>query len=367
MLFCVDMKRNLYHLVDVLPNFNKGFRQNPNCIKCGNSIFCMPIYEECIWTYELAEHKFKKIIISNPNHVNAVIQNFWKSGNTLWAVSVGLNQILEINIKHKTVIGYYKITKQREKEVIAESIKIKDRIYIISALRGRIYEFNVLTKEIKINEFSMISGGLRTIIESQGKFWMSGYKKEIYIWNKEKDDFNIIYRFPKDFGIYNFEKRSKKILDCKSKEYNTFAFLTSISIGNYIWYIPFQTNQIIYINKITNVINTVKIENEEENIKSINSREMNCKYVLQYVNKDRYIGLYSIKNQIIFEIDSETLEIRRKNIIIDDTNLKKIYPGWAFRDNIEAERFLYQKMVKTNNKKGNVKMEIGERIYNYIK
>lgn len=364
-LFHINMETNYYNIVDVLPNFNKGFRKNPNCIKCGNTIFCMPVYEECIWCYELTVGGFQKIMIKNPNHVSIMIHNFWKCGDVLWAVSIGLNQIIEINIKEKTVIGYYNITNQQE--TIAESIKTGDYIYILSALRGRIYEFNIETKEMKENELSMIHSGLRTLTECGGKFWLSGRKKEIYIWEKEKNNFKILNSFPKGFGIYNFENKSDKLLDCESKEYGTFTFLTSIPAGDYIWFIPFQTNQILYIDKITNEINAFEIQEEDEDIKSIKSREMNCKYILQYIIKERYIGLYSLKNETILEIDAETMEIKRRGLIFNDINLEKVFPGWIFRDSVKAESHFYKKMIEQNNVNRKIKADRGAQIYDYIK
>ena len=220
---------------------------------------------------------------------------------------------------------------------------------------------------MKENELSMIHSGLRTLTECGGKFWLSGRKKEIYIWEKEKNNFKILNSFPKGFGIYNFENKSDKLLDCESKEYGTFTFLTSIPAGDYIWFIPFQTNQILYIDKITNEINAFEIQEEDEDIKSIKSREMNCKYILQYIIKERYIGLYSLKNETILEIDAETMEIKRRGLIFNDINLEKVFPGWIFRDSVKAESHFYKKMIEQNNVNRKIKADRGAQIYDYIK
>ena len=149
-LFFVDMVNNSYKIIAKLPDYINGtFRANSNCIKCGEVIFCMPNRGEYIWCYDLFDNMFVKIKIENPNYVEIGILDFWKSENVLWAVSMGLKQIIEIDISTKKIIGYYNITNRTE-EVIGKSVKTGNYIYSLSGLESRIYQFNIKTKEFKI-------------------------------------------------------------------------------------------------------------------------------------------------------------------------------------------------------------------------
>ena len=363
-LFSIDLTTNQFKAVAALPGGLNVFRQNSNCIKCENTIFCMPDKGECIWCYDLLTEEFQKIEIFNPTSLGIGIGDFWRNGEVVWAVSGGLKQILEIDIKKKKVVGYYSIPAQ-EDEKIAKSAKDGNNLYITSATRGRVFMFNIKKKEVKIQELSGVKNGLRTISVNGEKVWLSGYNREIYIWNQNKNEIKCLNNFPLSFGIYNFDRKEKPFLDCETTEYDVFAFLESIDTRDYIWFIPFQTNQILYVNKVTNEINIFEI-GEEEDGKSIIDREMNCKYILQYVLDGIYIGLYSVKNSVVFEIDAHSMELKTRmpRLDIDDSTL--IPRGWILKESIVAERALYEKLIKKNGEKVFEKEKIGTQIYNYM-
>jgi hypothetical protein len=364
-LFCVDMLRNRYTIITALPNyFYSEFRQNSNCIKCGNTIFCMPNTADCIWCYDLNTVDFQKIVLVNPDNVRLMMIDFWKCENLLWVVSMGLKQIIEIDIKKKEVIDYYNITDQ-EDEAIARSVKWDKNIYSVSGSKGRIYVFNIETKKVKVKEFPVVKNGLRTISVEGGKIWLSGYKREIYVWDEDENDINTL-SLPCNFGIYNFDGKQEQFLDCKTTEYDTAAFLESINVGNYIWFIPFQTNQILYVNKDTNQINTFEIEEEEEDEKSIKNREMNCKYLLQYVYDDRYIGLYSFKNKVVYEVDAYTMKLKTRIVTLNIGDSTIIPKSWILQESKDVERALFRKLIELNGENILKKEKIGMKVYNYL-
>ena len=208
---------------------------------------------------------------------------------------------------------------------------------------------------------------MRTISVDKEKVWLTGYNREIYIWNQVKNEIKSLRNLPSDFGIYNFNGKKRNLLDCRIKEYDTFTFLENIDAGGYIWYIPFQTNQILYVNKDTNEINVFEIKEEEENEETIKNRKMDCKYVLQYVYEDRYIGLYSIKNEIVFEIDTKTLEVKKRIITMDTESLEKKLDGWILNESFSAEQTLYGKLIGKSMEHVSKKEMVGEKIFNYMR
>lgn len=365
MLFCMNMADNQYRVVATLPDYLKGgFRRNSNCIKCDDVIFCMPDTGDCVWCFDLNSTEFRKIEILNPQNVRLMISDYWRCENILWAVSRNLKQIIEIDILRQTVIGYHKIADH--KETIIRSTKFGKYIYVVSALKGRIYEFNTEIKEVRILELPDIRSGLSTISIFEDKFWMSGYKKEIYVWNKKNGRIKVLNQFPSNFGVYNFNNKKNEIIDYEEIEYDAPLFLESIIAGNYIWFIPFQANQILYINRDTYEIKTFDIPEEQENIDSLRTRELKCKYVIQYVRKDRYIGLYSVKNMVLFEIDSKELKVEKIFVTIDVNNLEKIISGWCFRESVDGENSLYKKLVLQTIWSNAKKEEIGRKIFSRL-
>ena len=279
-------------------------------------------------------------------------------------MSIGLKQIIEIDIKKKEVIDYYSITDQEDEE-IARSVKWDKNIYSVSGSKGRIYVFNIETKKIKVKEFPVVKNGLRIISVEGGKIWLSGYKREIYVWDEDKNDINTL-SLPCNFGIYNFDGKKEQFLDCKTTEYDTSTFLESINVGNYIWFIPFQTDQILYVNKDTNQIDTFEIEEEEEDEKSIKNREMNCKYLLQYVYDDRYIGLYSFKNKVVYEIDAYTMKLKTRIVTLNIGDSTIIPKSWILQESKDVERALFRKLIELNGENILKKDKVGMKIYNYL-
>lgn len=364
-LFCVDMERNDYRIISLLPDYFKyGFRMNSNCIKYDGVVFCLPDKGDCIWCYDLSKDNFTEIKVENPNHIDIMIGDFWKCGNEIWAVSVGLKQIIEIDIKKKKIVNYYTIPNGKEVE-IANSAKEGNYIYIVSATKNIIYEFNIKTRKIEVNEIVDINDRLRTISICDGIFWLSGYKRKIYLWDKKKNKTEILDKFPQNFGLYNFDNE-QVLLDCERLEYPVFSFLESISVGNYIWFIPFQTNQILYVDKDTYGIKAFQIEEENESVESIRNREMDCKYVLQYIYEERYIGLYSFKNEMVFEIDVETLELKKRIIMMEDDNLEEKLSKRIWKEYTDVERTICKKIIKKNFKNMKRIEMVGKDIYNQI-
>jgi hypothetical protein len=73
-------------------------------------------------------------------------------------------------------------------------------------------------------------------------------------------------------------------------------FHSIITAGDKIWFIPLQTNEILYVEKGTMKINAYPVDNEQQSEESLQNQFWKYKYMLDYVRNDRYIGLFSLKN-----------------------------------------------------------------------
>lgn len=304
----------------------------------------MPDVGTCIWVYELEKARFQKIEVNNPNNVRLSIMNFWEHDDKIFAVSIGLNQIIQINIKEKKIENYYSLGNDREMK-ISRGVKAGNKLYIVSAVTNQVYQFDLETKEVMVHTIPDIEGGFHTISHDGSKFWLSGYKKEIYVWDQRSNAVKIINQFPKHFGIYNFAGNGDELLDCGADLYDTPTFIESLTAGAYVWYIPFLTNKILYIDKNTYEVHSLEMEEENETENSLKARCMDAKYLVEYVAENRFIGLYSFKKYNMLEIDAFNRTAEWKEYSFSPQCWRKIIDICKRQGNILYERRSLDRMI----------------------
>ncbi len=361
----IDLNTNECEIVAGIPDSTiKNFRLNSRCIKCGKDVFCMPQYGNSIWVYDTNNKIFSGITISNPDMVCLLMYDFWKHGDKIFAISVGLKKIIEIDIQSKKIESQYTIC---EKGNIAKSIMIENEIYILELENNDIYRFCLNSKTFQVYSIPNIQERMYTLCFDDDKFWMSGYKKKIYVWTKD-NVVRVIDNFPLDFGIYDFSVDTVGRADCIIDEYKTPTFLYSVMVGDYIWYIPFLTNQIIYVDKKTYNLYTFDVKEECETKASILKNEMRQKYLLEYVKDNRYIGVFSFMNSSILEIDALNLVYQYKQYYVQEDHINRYAQIChnTFNEKITWQRQVYQKKlcIDNNIKQGECKCSIGQAIYN---
>lgn len=319
-LFCVDLILRSCEFVTEIPFSAKKFRSTPRCIKYGKDIFCVPDKEPCVWIYNLDNCQFSQLRIDNPQNIRLSIIFFWLYGSRIYAVSEGLKQIIEIDAKNKKVEKYfpYDVEERTTPRILSEK-----NIYSVYSALNQVRKFNIVTKSTETYSLPDIGGKLHTVCFDGKRYWLSGYNRALYVWDKQNNSMQILEGFPEDFGIYNSDKNEKSILDCESKKYLLPVFVGSVVLGEYVWFIPYVANKILYVNKNTYEIKALEIEDEVETKESILSREMSeGKYVLEYIRENRYIGLFSFKNQHLFEIDTERTEVIKNKFHFSEQCLK---------------------------------------------
>ena len=323
-LWCLDLETNKCEYIAQVPcSSSDKFRLHPKCIKNEDMVFCMPDKGDNIWVYDLKSFKFEDISIENIDKVRLLISDFWKYKNKLFAVSRGLKKIIQIDMDKKVIDNYYTIGNLAKGE-LTRSIMVGSVIYCLFDASNNIYQFNLETKEIVVDIIPKVEGGLYTICFDGSKFWLCGYHKEFYVWDKKTNSVEILTNFPKQFGIYDFLGDKQDILDCETTIYETPTFAGSVSIGSYIWFIPCQTNEILYINKNTYKINVFKITSEDETRESLLKNYVNAKYYTEYILGNRYIGLFSFNSNCIVEIDTLEKKSRKKICLFSNQLFEKI-------------------------------------------
>lgn len=366
-LCCLDLQLGECKFVAKIPNEGVDkFMLNTRCIKVNNEIFCMPCYGDRIWIYNITHATFKNIKVENHSQDKLYMESCWKYGNKLYVVSRGLTQVIIVDIDTKE-IEYYPIGVEGHDNFLSCCIKVETKIYCTSYNSSRIYQFDMDSKETVVYTIPQIKENLALICFDGNKFWLSGYSKKIYVWDTNKVE--VIENFPKQFGNYNFFHNSVQLIDHELEKYDTQLFCKIEAVGNYIWAIPYKTNFVLYIDKNTFEIHVLTIKDEEETKKSL-QRRWKFKYFWQYLRDNRYIGIFSLKNNYILEIDTIELKEAPKNYILDNDCLKSIWDQQILYESHSMQKALFDRLVMVNDVNGIVndkQNKIGNRIYSFFK
>ena len=222
-LCCLDLEMNECELLTYIPEILESrFRGNSICYKYGNDIYCMPIYGKSIWVYSMVDDNFCEIRVNNPNEGLINIQDLWEYNNKIYAISTGLGQLIEIDLNEKKIKNYYSIIQDK---IIVKSIKVDSLIYCLVGENNEIYRFNLETKETNRYKLPNIGRKFNTICFDGEKFWLSGYNKEIYVWDQKKNEISILDKFPRDFGMYDFTEETDGKVNTITEKFEKFIFL----------------------------------------------------------------------------------------------------------------------------------------------
>ncbi len=309
MLFSVDLETGKCEKISTIPGIRgSSYLLNPFCIKCDRDIFCISGYGNNIWIYNLEDNTFMGLDIDKPEDQYLASQ-FWRIDDTLYIVGGVWNKIIEVSISQRAITNYYVLC---ENDSIMRSVLVGNQIYAVSAKFGRIYQFDVVTKKVKTNVLPDFQKGLFTICHDGEKFWISGYQKELYIWDEKENSLTILDCFPDNFDT-----------GYTAGSYIPQVFERSVVVGDTIWFMPTRRGKILYANKKTHKISVFEIYDEDEmSILSNKPYEM-ADFLLEYVRADRYIGVYSAKCRRIFEIDTRQLRYQWMEYYFSDKSLEQ--------------------------------------------
>ena len=341
MLFYAEMDTAQCEFEAAIPyKGRRAYRMTPRCMKCGDCIFCMPDDGECIMVYQCSSREFYEIEIDNPDKVRLGIAYFWMYEDKIFAFSIGLKKLIEIDISRRKINHYFSFDVS-----IMPAIEVAGtEIYSLLNQSGCIICFDMMKKESISYMLPDIGKEFYTLSFDGEKFWMSGACKEVYIWNREENTIETIGGFPPDFGIYKTVDNGNGeeiVLDCESEEYDVCAFAYSIAAEGYIWLIPCWTNKILYVNQNTYEVKALEIEHEEETALSVKRNNFfSGRYILEYVRENRYIGLYSYKNRCVFEIDAREINVKEYNYYFSEACLREVKSAVAEENTVYENNML---------------------------
>ncbi len=372
-LFKVDFETNEFRYIHKFKDYGiENNRKNSLCKKYGDKIFCFPVYGDKIWIYHISQKDFSAIEMPRKRiNGNLLFSQVFLYKNRIYAVSRGMCAVLRIDVDKEIICDVIDIPKDRG-ALSGNWIQCENKVLGVYRDRPTVIEIDVDLKTIRYYDVPGIKGGFSTISFIQDDiFVLSGYQKEIYIWNVEINKADILTEFPKDFGRYVIcDENDRLMIDYEIKENKEALFLEGIDMGKYIWFIPFRTNKIVYLDKETYKIGTLEIENEEESFESW-KRPINCKYQRQYLYENRIIGIYSFKNREILEIDTTTLCVNRRNFFLQQDSIDELKEmiceeSTYFRDESEYQRKIFMRFGKNNFGIPDTVSNIGKTIYQSV-
>lgn len=338
------------------------------CIKYGDVILCAPFRNNYFWLYNLKTGLATKMNSGVTNNLFA--DNLICYGDRVFLIAQALGEILEIDVKSECICNKYLLADKND-EKIQDSVTVENKIYCIclsSAIR-KIYQFDMDTKKIRKYDLSMIEDSVGTLCFDGECFWIGGCEKKLYIWNIETTELQILDLSPIVIGRYDYEGNKASIIDFDLKKYNDLIFFKIIATQKYIWCIPYKTDKILYIDKITKKIECLYIEGENETRYSLRMREISIKYIVEFVRANRYIGLYSVKQNRLIVIDAASLTFDIKQYQLDDKVCEVIGKKYFSQEDVFYEgrkkkdlRLFLLSLQKNLNESKGVQLETGKRI-----
>lgn len=320
MLLEMDMQKGKVSLICKFPDLEDfdAVQYHTKCIKYKEFILCAPVQSSYFWLYNLKSKQFEKIESGAASPVGA--ENLIYYNGKVFLVAKMLGEIWEIDAESHHLCNRYLLMDDGEKR-IWDSVIVKNKIFCLydplnSAL-AKIYEFDMDTKKVMAYELPMIEEILYAFCYDGNSFWLSGSKKNLYIWKIGEEEMQVLDFASIPIGCYDFERVRTKIIDFDLSQNNELVFIKMIATEKYIWCFPFRTNQILYFDRRAKIFRCFPVEGEEETRESLSGREIFIKYIVEYVREDRYIGLYSTKQRRLIEIDADNLRYEMKDSYLD--------------------------------------------------
>ncbi len=371
-LNCFDLNTSQIVFSKLLPNSNMSqTRLNSICIKCSHYILCAPCYATDFWIYDIQKDVFERLDLEMRDVVHPVIWNMYTKGNRLFAISKTGKEVIEIDLKEWKVERRYSIAGADEQ--LGNSEVVGDSIYsLLTGAGTRVSKFNMVTKECKYYQFPQIEHPVNTVCFDGVRFWFSGCEKYIYLWRPTENQVELLDCFPQQLRAYDFSRKSGHDICCGLDANRSTLFYKLVDMKEAIWCIPYSANSIVYINKQTKKADIYDIPEEEESRESLINRELPHKYIFLYQRNQKCVGLFSLKQNAVIEIDTMTFQKRYINTTVEESVLRELYARSINTDTVMTEKKYSLEMLlrfiedNANTQNREMQTNIGKQIHSYI-
>lgn len=293
-LWHMDIMTDIVHYVTSLPSgiTEDVFRMNAHCIKAGNRVFCLPDRAKELLIYNLTNDRIESCNIAEDEE-RIGIYNSWRCGNTIWCVSYFMQKIIEIDIEFRCIKGVYSVFEKSE-ALIGYEAAMKDHfIYCVSRDATKICKFDTVTREKKYYDLPVDDKGFNTITADGGGFYLTGYRKTVYLWNEKNNDTVALEKFPAKYTILNEQQIEE------NEYYEVPIFFRSFATESYIVFLPWN-----FPKAFSNGIIAYK-KAEQKLVWIEGSGDKDAHYFFCYAKPNDVVGIYCSSENSVFEIDRD--------------------------------------------------------------
>lgn len=343
----VYMQQKKIHALSKISGENFwGFRRFSQCVKYNDLIYCLPAWSNKIQCYDLGKKMWKEMKLNNSSQSPLAMQILKKEGSKVSVLLKREKQIWQVNLESMMTEAVYGIACD-EKAGFTDSVVINKKVYLLSKSVPRIYVFDLNTTQESMYDLAGVEDNLKKICFDGSRFWISGCRKRIYIWEERENTVHELDGFPAGFGVYNFNSGSAQIQEDFDSCQN-IIFGSLLYMNDKIWMIPASGSHILYCHKDDWNIKFFEIPDEEESLETLKywyRGGVGIKYMLQYTRENRYMCIYSLKNRYFFEID--TLEMTYCNLEyeLDAESVALLIPHSEFAEGLLQGLVYGQKVI----------------------
>ena len=371
-LFKINSENQVYTFVALLPqNGSDNYDFHSQCVKYGEVIYCLPNRGQDIYIYDISKTSFRKIDLKSTNGERINLDKLCVVGDILYTISYGMGEVIEINLKDEKIVNRYPITEDNMS--IYKAIMYKNNIYAVSMEKACLIRYDLDKRKsqcISIIDNMENKHGFSSLGHMKNQIWMCGYDNHLYSYdlceNKSKDYFLL----PDNIKFYDFDNNNLY----REKRDDDFYFQECVCFDDSVWFIPYQTNKILYIKAHENIIKEMVIEDEEETVKNMN-RIVKRKYFVVKIESEKNFIIKSFKNECLYRINicDETVEkISTKKY--EYGNLEELMMQYGKNNKVISEisavdrnLYIYKIFFSTNNNFENEdNLMIGKSIYNKL-
>lgn len=268
------------------------FRMHAHCIKAGDSVFCMPDRAKKLLIYNLTNDRIESCNITT-DEKRIGIYNSWRGGNVIWCVSYFMQKIIEIDIEFRCIKGIYPVFEKAEALIGYEAVMKDHFIYCVSRNATKICKFDTVTKEKKYYNLPVDDTGFNTITADGEEFYLTGYRKNVYLWNEKNNDTVVLEKFPAKYTILNEQQIEE------NEYYEVPIFFRSFATESYIVFLPWN-----FPKAFSNGIIAYK-KAEQKLVWIEGSGDKDAHYFFCYAKPNDVVGIYCSSENSIFEVDRD--------------------------------------------------------------
>lgn len=349
----------------------KDTKQYWDLVKVQNKIVLLPSNHNKITIYHTDTHDFSCIYLES---VSAVM-GYYKEGEKLYLISDSEIIILDIEqekINECIPIPYENII------ISGRVFGIGGHIFILLIYNNQILDFCVEDKHFSCLDINCDVNGFVTGLIDDSDVWLAGCSGRIVKWNYISGKCSFYDELPDKFKSYNYKANGDFVPwtqgwtqgICLKYWYDCFM------VGDKIWFIPFLSDSLLYIEKQSNIICQYLFGNEEETELTVKTHQT-AKFLFMGVWRKRYIKIYSTKRNIIYSIDARTLECTEEifNIkYVNEEEVKNIIYNVVLRKGTyENKNITTRQLIDIINSNKSVHVtngtdgQIGTYIYQFLK